>query len=66
MPTREALEPGRVGLRTKIKLRRAAPHAGAAGPATGISLLRSSARARLGLVAVALFVLWLAVYWALA
>ena len=55
-----------MGLRTKIKLRQAEPHAGAAGPATGVSLLRSSARARLGLVAVALFVLWLAVYWALA
>lgn len=32
----------------------------------GISLLRASAGARLGLVAAAVSLLWLAVYWALA
>jgi hypothetical protein len=32
----------------------------------GVSLLRASAGARLGMVAAAVCLLWLAVYWALA
>lgn len=62
MPSREAMERERLALVPDS----AAPQASAEGPALGVSLLRASARARLGLVAVTVCILWLAVYWALA
>jgi len=43
----------------------AAPSHRRDAPARGVSLLRASVAARLGLVAAALCLLWLAVYWAL-
>ena len=58
MPTREALEREPIALVSDaVPQMRDAPMRG--------SLLRAPAAARLGLVAVAICLLWLAVYWAL-
>lgn len=60
--TRDALEHGRIARIPDTAL----PHRLDAGEhVRGVSLLRASAGARLGLVGAAVCVLWLAVYWAL-
>lgn len=58
---REALEREPIALVPAGAAHRAAHHA----PVRGVSLLRASVGARLLLVAAAVLLLWLAVYWAL-
>ncbi|WP_141701753.1 hypothetical protein [Methyloceanibacter marginalis] len=59
--TRDALEREPIALVPAGATHRAAHHA----PVRGVSWLRASAGARLCLVAAAVGLLWLAVYWAL-
>jgi hypothetical protein len=62
LPRREALEHERLALVSDTALPRRLE---AEEHVRGVSLLRASAGARLGLVAAAVVLLWLAVYWAL-
>jgi len=62
LPPRETLERERLALVSETAL----PHRAAVDEhVRGVSLLRASVGARLGLVAAAVCLLWLAVYWAL-